>query len=887
MLKLDKIKKIYKTADQHVEALKGISIEFRQSEFVSILGPSGCGKTTLLNIVGGLDRYNSGDLVINGKSTKLYTDKDWDSYRNHSVGFVFQSYNLIPHQTVLENVELALTLSGIGKEERKKRAAAVLKKVGLGDKLKYRPNQLSGGQMQRVAIARALVNDPEIILADEPTGALDTVTSVQIMELLKEISKDKLIVMVTHNPELAEKYSTRIVKLLDGKIIDDSNPYKSAIEVVKPTEQPVTTARKKKKSTPKTKMSIFTALMLSLRNLMTKKARTFLVSFAGAIGIIGIALVLAISNGFNNYVNNMQEQSLANYPVTIQTKSIDLQSALTAMFMPSNNEEKTVHDEDKIYPKEQLLGLLDSVASSSTLNDLAPFYRYLNLNKDKLKDVLTAIGCSYDLGLEFYRSDIEEASQAGVYPRSSALFKMAIMYSLNYFSYVARVNIAPSGSEEYIVTPIEGETLYPIVEGYVSKEASEKLQEEGRYSLNLMQIMTIISKLTQGSINLNSYRTTSTGAVSEMIDNETLIEQNYDLIAGEKVKDAKDVYLVLDKNSELDDSILYALGLISDDEMNAYINNMLRGKKQTFSIKYEDVLGKEFKVLNISDYVVKDTIASTETETVYKNYYEATAAEQAKKDEVLDDALYMCENVVKVVGILRLKEDAGTNVLSVGLNYSPAFAKSMIDYHNAKATTVNNKDVIKPIDLSLPTAISLYAVSFEGKNKIKAFIEEYNNTVSKENKISYSDLAGTLMSSLSTIITSISYVLIAFVSVSLIVSSIMIGIITYISVIERTKEIGVLRSVGASKRDIKHVFTAESGMIGLFSGLLGILVAFLLLIPINIILATLAGISGLAQLPFVPCLLLILISVVLTLIAGVVPARVAAKRDPVVALRSE
>ncbi len=883
MLKLDKIKKIYKTADQHVEALKSVSIEFRPSEFVSILGPSGCGKTTLLNIIGGLDRYNSGDLVINGKSTKLYTDKDWDSYRNHSVGFVFQSYNLIPHQTVLENVELALTLSGIGKEERKKRATAVLKKVGLGDKLKYRPNQLSGGQMQRVAIARALVNDPEIILADEPTGALDTATSVQIMELLKEISKDKLIVMVTHNPELAEKYSTRIVKLLDGKIMDDSNPYKSAIEVVKPTEEAA--PKRKKKSTPKTKMSIFTALMLSLRNLLTKKARTFLVSFAGAIGIIGIALVLGISNGFNSYVNSMQEQSLANYPLTIQNKSIDLQSALTSMFMPSNNETKTEHDKDNIYPKEQVLGLLNSVGTSSTVNNLAPFYKYLNENKSKIKDVLTAVKCSYDVGLEFYKNDEEKTAESNISVGSSAMFNMVIMYSLNYFSYLANVDIAKDG-DGYVVSSIPKKTRYEIVARYISEDASELLKTSGQISLSPYQIVMIINNMMQGSINLANYSATSVGAFSEMIDNEDLIFENYEKIAGDKIKEANEVYLVLDKNNELDDSIFYALGLISYDDMNTYVSNMVRGKRQTFSLKYEDVLGKEFKVLSMCDYVEKDF----DDPTVYKNYYDATSlvgADKQHRETIQNEAFLNCTNKVKIVGILRLKEDAGTGILNVGINYSSRFAKSMITYHNDKVGVVDNADVLKEIDLNLPSAISLFAVSFDGKNKLKAFIEEYNEKATKDNQISYSDLAGSLMSSLSTIITSITYVLIAFVSVSLVVSSIMIGIITYISVIERTKEIGVLRSVGASKRDIKHVFTAESGMIGLFSGVLGIVVAFLLLIPINIILASLSGISGLAQLPIVPCLVLILISVVLTLIAGVVPARVAAKRDPVVAFISE
>ena len=886
MLKLEKIKKIYKTADLHVEALKGISIEFRQHEFVSILGPSGCGKTTLLNIVGGLDKYNSGDLVINGKSTKTYTDKDWDSYRNHSVGFVFQSYNLIPHQTVLENVELALTLSGIGKEERKKRATAVLKKVGLGDRLKNKPNQLSGGQMQRVAIARALVNDPDIILADEPTGALDTVTSVQIMELLKEISKDKLIIMVTHNPELAQLYSTRIVKLLDGKMIDDSNPYKSALEVVKPNEDELKRGRKPKQ-TPKTRMSIFTAFMLSLKNLLTKKARTLLVSIAGAIGIIGIALILAISNGFNNYVNSMQEQSLANYPITIQNKSIDIQSALTSMFMPSNNDESVAHEKDDIYPKDRILGLLNSVGSSSSVNNLTPFYKYLNQNKAQLKDDLTAIKYSYDLGLEFYKNDDTLNANSSVSTNSSVMYKMVIMYSLNYFSYIAGVTIDVNGTQ-YVIRPIEGQTRYEFVSGFISPDASETLQTEGSLTLNGQQVEEIINNILQGSVNIASYSATNIGAFSEMLANDDLINENYQLVYGNKIQNPNEVYLVLDKNNELDDSIFYALGLISDEDMNTYIDNMIRGKKQTFKLKYEDVVGTQFKVLAKSDYVANSS--NTSDEVIYKNYYDASRLsdeDRIKRIEVVSNAFENCENVLKVVGVLRLKEGSGTSVLNVGINYSSLFADSMMDYHNDKAELVGNIEVLKSIDKELPDAISLYAVSFEGKNRIKDFIEKYNANTLKENQISYSDLAGSLMNSLSTIISSITYVLIAFVSVSLVVSSIMIGIITYISVIERTKEIGVLRSIGASKRDIKHVFTAESGIIGLLSGVLGILVAFLLLIPINLILSTLAGISGLAQLPILPSIILILISVVLTLIAGVVPARVAAKRDPVIALRSE
>ncbi len=890
MLKLDKIKKTYPMADNEVMALKGVSIEFRKSEFVSILGPSGCGKTTLLNIVGGLDRYTSGDLVINGKSTKLYTDKDWDSYRNHSVGFVFQSYNLIPHQTVLENVELALTLSGVGKEERRKRATAVLKKVGLGDKLKQRPNQLSGGQMQRVAIARALVNDPDIILADEPTGALDTTTSEQIMKILKEISKEKLIVMVTHNPELAEKYSTRIVKLLDGKVIDDSMPYSSDGEVVDVVEEsPPQQTKKRARHTPKTNMSVWMAIMLSVRNLLTKKARTILVSFAGAIGIIGIALVLAISNGFNNYVNRMQEESLVNYPITIQTKTIDLQSALMSMFMPANDDKSKGHDKEKIYPREQLIGLFNSIGTSATSNNLEPFYKYLTEHKDELGEDLSAIRCSYNLGYEFYKNDETLNVNSNIQPASRAMYNLVIMYSLDYFKYKAKVEIekvsttTESGVKtEYVITKTD-KTDFDVVTGYLGEYLSNYMKQGNPVHLPEDNITQIINAVMMGAVDMDNYMYSNSGAFSEMIDNNRLIFDSYDKVAGDYIQADNEAYLVLDKNSEIDESILYALGLLSDDAMHSFIMDVIEGKPHTSGINFNDVIGKEFKVLVGSDYVVEKD----------ENYVNLKDLDLTKNDNAAFYTQQMTTifencNKLKIVGVLRLKDSQNSGVLNVGVNYSHKFADSMIAYYNQKATVdVHDSDILEPLDPAKPNTIRLYATTFDGKNKIKAFIEQYNSVSETKNQISYSDIAGTLMDSLSTIISSITYVLIAFVSVSLIVSSIMIGIITYISVIERTKEIGVLRSVGASKANIRHVFTAESGIIGLMSGVLGIVVAGLFLIPINIILASLTGIGSLASLPVLPAFILILISLGLTLIAGVLPARIAAKRDPVIALRSE
>ena len=886
MLKLDRIKKTYPMADNEVVALKGVSIEFRKSEFVSILGPSGCGKTTLLNIVGGLDRYTSGDLVINGKSTKLYTDKDWDSYRNHSVGFVFQSYNLIPHQTVLENVELALTLSGVGKEERRKRATEVLKKVGLGDKLKQRPNQLSGGQMQRVAIARALVNDPDIILADEPTGALDTNTSEQIMKLLKEISKEKLIVMVTHNPELAEKYSTRIVKLLDGKIIDDSKPYTPNSEEIEEVEKTPVVKKKKSRTTPKTNMSVWMAIMLSVRNLLTKKARTILVSFAGAIGIIGIALVLAISNGFNNYVNNMQEESLVNYPITIQTKSIDLESALASMFAPSNNSKNKKHDNDKIYPREQLIGLFNSIGTSATSNNLEPFYAYLQEHKSELGDDLSAVRYSYNLGYNFFKDEATLTDKSNIQPSSSAMYDLAIMYSLDYFAYKGNVTVTKSADTEnpkYIIAKKDTTTDkdLEVVAAYLGQSIANQLKS-GPVELPAKVVIGIIQSM-MGSFNLENYKTSNSGAFSEMINNEKMIFDSYEKVAGRKISANNEAYLVLDKNSEIDESILFALGLISEDNMNEFITNVIAEKPQTKGIDFNSVLDTEFKVLVGSDYIVEK-----DGNYINLNELDLNKAEDLQLyNEELPPVFANCENKLKIVGVLRLKSNQTNGILNVGVNYSEKFADRMIAYYNQRATEINNSDILEPLNKDKPNTIRLYATTFEGKNKIKAFIEQYNSTQSTNDQISYSDIAGTLMDSLSTIISSITYVLIAFVSVSLIVSSIMIGIITYISVIERTKEIGVLRSVGASKANIRHVFTAESGIIGLISGILGILVAGLLLIPINLILSSLTGIGGLASLPVLPAFILIGISLVLTLIAGVLPARIAAKRDPVIALRSE
>ena len=852
MLKLKDITKIYKTGDNSVTALNKVNIEFRKSEFVSILGPSGCGKTTLLNIIGGLDQYSSGDLEINNKSTKKFKDADWDTYRNHKVGFVFQNYNLIPHQTVLENVELALTLSGIGKKERKRRAVAVLKKVGLKDKIKSKPNQLSGGQMQRVAIARALVNDPEIILADEPTGALDSVTSVQIMELLKDISKEKLIIMVTHNPELAEKYSTRIIKLLDGKLVDDSMPYSSKEEVIKEAK-PAKTKKDKKR-----KMSFFTALSLSFKNLLTKKGRTILVSVAGSIGIIGIALILAISNGFSGYVNKTQQQTLSSYPLTLSNSSYEM-SALLQIFLTDS--EVVDHDKNKVYTKNELTEMLTKFNASSSKNDLASFKKYLDGDgKKEIEQYTSAIQYVYGVGINaFYNS-----------------------------------------TDNGIVSANETQVFSKVIENYGKEHITELTpgsDEAFRYGL-LSQVFNAIFE--------NEFW-------SEMLDNQELLKSQYELVGAgsEWAKEPNEVMIVVDKNNEITDYTLYALGLLNQEELENLLDAYVKGEEAkpidaTFT--YEDLLGLEYKIIPEAFFFEK------QPDGTYLDIRELD--DNSSKIE----ALYNGDNAItiKVAGIIREREDASSLSIKTPVAYSSNLTKLIIEANKnsdvIKEQSLSDKNLLTGeafdsesapvefqreavlktmgfVDIASPNEIKLYPVDFEAKEKISEFIGKYNDMCLEKGQsdklITYSDTIGTMMSSISLIISSITYVLIAFVGVSLIVSSVMIGIITHISVIERTREIGVLRAVGASKKDVKRVFTAESFIIGLASGLIGIIVSLLLTIPINLILKKLTGIGAIASLPVVGAIVLVAISVGLTLIAGLIPAKMAAKKDPVIALRSE
>ena len=867
MLQLKNITKNYLSGDNEVQALKGIDIEFRENEFVSILGQSGCGKTTLLNIIGGLDRYTSGDLIINGKSTKEFKDKDWDTYRNHSVGFVFQSYNLIPHQTVLANVELALTISGVGKAERKKKAIEALQKVGLGDQLNKKPNQMSGGQMQRVAIARALVNDPDILLADEPTGALDSKTSVQVMEILKEISKDRLIIMVTHNPELAKKYSSRIVKLLDGKIIDDSNPYKSSEEDVKK-------ARNKKDKFGKASMKFTTAVRLSLNNLMTKKGRTFLTSFAGSIGIIGIALILSLSHGMQSYINRVEEDTLSSYPLTIQEASIDVTSMLEAMM---GNGEKEEHNDNKIYSRPIVNNILETVSTKLQTNNLEEFKKYLESGDTNIKDYINAIQYEYNLNLNIYKQNEDKTYQ----------------------------QVNPS-----------------------------KVFDELGFG-EMMESRQSTSSMMSGSMTM-----TQTDVWNEMLDNQNLLQSQYDVLAGKWPTKYNEVVLIVDENNEVSDYTLYSLGIKDIKELNESMEKIKNKEKveagESESYSYDDLLNYKFKILLNTDYYkesgntwqdmsnddeyMKNVVDNAEEITIVgiikpneENVSSSGAGMIGYTKELKE---YVINKINETEIVKEQKENPNINVFT-GIEF-PENQNSSFDYsqltdeqrmymatlseaelaelmknyaENSTATYDSNLSTLGVVDLNKPSTINIYPKDFESKDMITTRISEYNdkqtNDGKEENVITYTDIVGVMMSSVSTIINVISYVLIAFVGISLVVSSIMIGIITYISVLERTKEIGILRSIGASKKDVSRVFNAETLIIGLVAGLIGIVVTLLLNIPINMIIKSIVGISNISKLPTAGAIILVVISVGLTMIAGLIPARFAAKRDPVEALRTE
>ena len=823
MLEIKKITKVYETDGFNQKALNEVSINFRSNEFASILGPSGSGKTTLLNIIGGLDQYTSGDLIINETSTKKFKDGDWDSYRNHRVGFVFQSYNLITHQSVLTNVELALTLSGVPKKERTRRAKEALKKVGLKDHMNKRPNQLSGGQMQRVAIARALVNNPEILLADEPTGALDSSTSKQIMELLKEIAKEKLVIMVTHNPDIAEEYSTRIIKLRDGKITDDSNPYDGKHNTKLDLE-------KEKQNTKKTSMNLKTALSLSLNNLMTKKGRTILTAFAGSIGIIGIALILSLSTGVNNYIARVQEDTLTSYPLSIEQATADMSSMMMDFANQNNREE---HTDGKIYSNDLMTSLVETMASEIKTNNLKDFKKYLEENPNNLNEYINDIRYTYNIDLQIYSKDTSK------------------------------------------ITKLNPSTVFSSF-GFGMQENTDSM----------------------GNMSMMGSRM---DVFNELSDNKSLIKNTYDIISGRLPESKEEVVLIVDSYGEISDYALYAIGLKDQQELTEMTGKIMKGEKieepiQT-SYTYDELIGTEFKlVLNTDYYQKQDGVwINKSTDTNYMK-------------ELINNGL-----TLKIVGIIK-PNDESSNQTSGEVGYTKELTEYVIK--NIRESEVAkeqlaNKDrsiltnsVFTPIytyemalsslgivDLDNPSTINIYPKDFKSKDEIVKIIDLYNeekeNNNDKESIITYTDYVGILMSSITTIVDVISYVLIAFVSISLVVSSIMIGVITYISVLERTKEIGILRAIGARKKDISRVFNAETFIIGLIAGLLGITITIILNIPINIIIENLSGIKNVSTLPINGAIVLVIISVILTLIGGLIPSRYASKKDPVEALRSE
>lgn len=986
MLEIRNIVKNYETGSETVHALKGVSIAFRESELVSILGQSGCGKTTLLNIIGGLDQYTSGDLIINGQSTKQYKSADWDIYRNHSVGFIFQSYNLIPHQSVLSNVELALTLSGVSKAERRRRAKEALEKVGLGNQLNKRPNQMSGGQMQRVAIARALVNDPDILLADEPTGALDSETSIQIMELVKEIAKDRLVIMVTHNPELAEKYSTRIVKLLDGQIVGDSDPFD-------PAKEPAHSEVRKTEVTKgqKTSMSFLTALSLSKNNLMTKKGRTFLTSFAGSIGIIGIALILSLSNGVQEYINSVERSTLASFPVSIQHETVDYTSLMTSMMNVRDNAEEN-RDPDRIYTNDISTEMMKTMLSEMQTNNLAEFKEYLESDPDGIGASIEEIQYSYDSNLYIY-----------------------------------------GHSADGDIMQINPSTVMSAMMGQSMAD-------------NVSQMTNTYSSL-MGSSSMSSY-----DAFRELLSTD-MLKTEYEVLAGRLPEAYNEVVVLVTDRNELSDVTLYTLGLRDQGELEGMMSSVMAGESfdldtGDLSFSYDDLMGMEFSMLTAPEFYQKNddgtwtdmrsdsefmeqaaenglklkvvgilkpdadslisstnsggigyTHALTEYMIDKTNSSELVKAQKEnpdvdvftgiefpKADEEEEQPMSQSEAMEMLTGMLteeqrtKLNEgimaalteeqqaqiqsammgmvsDEQINSIMMGVltpeqltqlqsgadvnslltdaqkaQMSAQIAASLTVEQNAElsammngmvdptkmytifmqvlttdqlrqlmdmtkepettdATYDGNLKLLGVAELSEPSSMKIYATDFESKEKITQLIEKYNDSkIADDNQadvINYTDYVGLMMSSVSDIINAISYILIAFVAISLIVSSIMIGIITYISVLERTKEIGILRAMGASKRDISNVFNAETLIVGFSAGVIGIAVTLLLNIPINIIIENITGIANVALLPWQGGVILVVISMLLTLIAGLVPAGVAAKKDPVEALRTE
>ena len=1003
MLRLTNITKDYLSGDNTVHALRDVSLSFGKSEFVSILGPSGCGKTTLLNIIGGLDRYTSGEMAVAGVPTSAFRDRDWDTYRNHSIGFVFQSYNLIPHQTVLANVELALTLSGVGKTERRRKAEEALRKVGLGDQLKKKPSQMSGGQMQRVAIARALVNDPEILLADEPTGALDSETSVQIMELLQEVARDKLVIMVTHNPDLAEQYSTRIIRLLDGRIISDEQretaQNESVANVTEDTPTAEVSAEKthdvEEKYRHKTSMSFGTALGLSLKNLMTKKGRTLLVAFAGSIGIIGIALILSLSNGINEYINQVQEDTLSTYPIQIVSQTTDM-SGLVEAIAGAHVSEEEIETRDKVYANTMMYELLEAMMSAEVrTNNLAQFKKWLDDPESGVSEQVSAIRYGYGITPLVYAADTAEGTTR---LNPTSMFE----------------SLMPEGASDAMANA------------------------PGGMSSGMTSMMA-----TSGSMDI----------WQEMIDNRELMEQQYEVIAGRWPEEKHEVVLVVDERNEVNDVYLFALGFKDQDEVPKLMQAVMKGEpyeNKDVTYAYEEILNTTFRLIlptdmyqqnadgywdykggnetfmkmavdkgleieivgilrpdpeavatsisgaigylpSLTEYVltevqnsaiVRQQLADETTDVLtglpFDDGVNSVLTDSEKADRIrtaigglsaadraalyashmttLDDETAMAQAAEQIAAVppeqlammlaaqmtaqtgmdeatvqqylsgMTPEEIQGYAVQSAAEQIKAEYAAQaeaavsqlsteelatmleeglaglddagiLAEYGEYMPPVVSDatcSDILRKLgyaDEDRPSSISIYTDTFEKKDILTELIAEYNASCVEDGReddvISYTDYVALMMSSISTIINVISYVLIAFVSISLVVSSIMIGIITYISVLERTKEIGILRAIGASKKDISRVFNAETLIIGFAAGAIGIGMTLLICIPANIIIQHLTDISNLAKLPMVGGVSLVIISMILTTIAGLVPSAIAAKKDPVESLRSE
>ncbi len=880
MLVLKNITKDYASGDTKVEALRGVDLSFGESEFAAVLGPSGCGKTTLLNIIGGLDRYTSGDLVIRGKSTKQFTERDWDTYRNHSVGFVFQSYNLIPHQTVLANVELALTLSGVSREERRRRATEALEKVGLGDQLKKKPNQLSGGQMQRVAIARALVNDPEVLLADEPTGALDSETSIQVMEILQQVARDRLVIMVTHNPDLADQYATRIIRLLDGKIVSDSTG--SGDRASEAQAEAGKTDRK-------TSMSFFTALNLSLNNLMTKKGRTILTAFAGSIGIIGIALILSLSNGVNRYIERVQRDTLSSYPLEIDERTVDMTDTVAGL-MDIDTEGKERED-GKVYSGSRMTKLMSSWMGGVTENNLTAFKAWLEDPANGIDALVSGIRYEYNTPLLIWRTDLEKP-----------------------------VQVNPS-------TVMESTGMG-----------------------DMMSMMGSASGIQETVMSTTSRRL---DVFTPMLDNDELLRSQYAVLTGRMPKEKDEVVIILNDRNELSDYTLYSLGIRDQGELKEQFDQLMHGvplETEDLEFTYEDLLNMRFKLLlntdvfdrygalwtdrsEDADFIAQKLENALELKVVgilkptksgfgsesggigYRSELVDWLLEELKNSEIVkeqmatpdtdvftgqafsaveQDALALLDSM-EVEEFMEMLEDKG--LIPKGMipeEYRMFLTKDLLKEFVGEGVMMisgnslqANLEKMGLSDPDKPAAVLIYPKDFEAKSTITKKIEAYNASVGEDRAVSYTDLVGLLMDSVTTIVNAISYVLVAFVAISLVVSSIMIGIITYISVLERTKEIGILRSIGASRRDVSRVFNAETLIVGFAAGVIGILVTLGLTVIANIILGNLTGIPDIAALPPLAGVALIAISMLLTLIAGIIPSRIASRKDPVVALRTE